>query len=143
MSVYTGALGGVLDRLRVFMRDGKLGDRHTDRLFRNRISKAVARFHASAALIRDCAELCYSDSNLRPVMLNVVKTQVSEAVLEGGSLLNEALGLTFALGIGDPLGLEIYSRDVRAAPLMVHNDMFHEHLFDQWYTKAAQLHDDA
>jgi len=142
MSVYIGGLGGVLDRLRVLMRDGKLGDRKEDRLFRSRVSNAVAQYHVGMALVRECARVCFTGVPLRSVMLNVLKTEASVAASKGASALSDALGLRYSLTVGDPLGLETYCRDVRGAALMVHNDLFYEHLFDQWYTKMAGLADD-
>lgn len=137
MSVYTGGLSGVLDRLRVFMRDGNMSNRNEDRLFRSRIAKAVAHFYAAHSLIRDCNTLCFTGEAKRMVMLNVVKTQVSELISEAVEVLTQALGMNFALALDDPLGLELFRRDSAAASLMVHNDLFYDHIFDLWYTKVA------
>ncbi|WP_445374641.1 hypothetical protein ACSLVK_00125 [Photorhabdus tasmaniensis] len=144
MSGYNGGLNGVLSRIRKVSRNGisvsSINKINTSSLSQNRIAKAVSIERTNKSIIQGAIKSLYCKSNnnnnnknnQRSIYINSVKTQISETLLEASLGLELELGTSIAMKQCEPTGIEIYSRDVKAARLMFNNDKLYELIYKHW-----------
>lgn len=139
MSAYNGGLTGVLSRLRGLIRnsDSVLFKKKisSSSLSKNRLAKAVSIERTNRLIIDGTISSLYSNEGNYSIDINSVKTRVSESLLEAANELDIELGVAYAIMQNDALGLEIYSRDIKAARLMFNNDDVYDLTYKHWLLK--------
>ncbi|MEZ8656720.1 hypothetical protein AB6D60_22385 [Vibrio splendidus] len=137
MSAYNGGVKGMMKRLRGEIRSGVNNHLHSrlksSTLSKHRYAKVFTVTETNGLLIEATINNFLAGNNVKNHILNSVKIKVSESFSDIIGILEQELGYSYALKKNDALGLEMLSRDLKAASLMYNNDALYDINFKHWY----------